>query len=178
MTLNNSLIPGTRLINDFIVPGTRLSLYDNLINVDYDQSMTARWTASFGKSYDYSGMTYPYIEMPNFLNSLIPTITALIGFTPNNCLINMYHDGLSSMGYHSDNTDILTPGTGVVIISIGSSRILRFKSKTDNTNIVDYVLNDGSIFYMNDDVQNDWLHSIPKSDVTSPRFSLTFRNIK
>ena len=82
------------------------------------------------------------------------------------------------MGYHSDNTDILTSGTGVAIISLGSTRTLRFKNKLDPSIIVDYVLDDGSLFYMDDAVQRDWLHSIPKSDTLSPRLSLTFRHIK
>lgn len=154
------------------------TLFNNLMNLDYDKSMVARWTASFGKSYDYSGKTYPYIPIPDFLNDLIPSITNTIGFTPNNCLINLYHDGNSSMGYHSDNTDILEKNTGVVIISIGSTRTLRFKNKLNKETLIDYTLSDGSLFYMNDDIQNDWLHSIPKSDATGPRISLTFRHIK
>lgn len=153
------------------------TLFNKLLNLDYDKSMAARWTASFGKSYDYSGKTYPYITIPDFLNDLIPGIYNTIGFTPNNCLINLYHDGNSSMGYHSDNTDILAPNTGVVIISIGSDRILRFKNKLNKDNLIDYTLSNGSLFYMNDDIQKHWLHSIPKSDATGPRISLTFRHI-
>lgn len=165
-----------RLIHNYI--DYTNTLFNNLLNLDYDKSMAARWTASFGKSYDYSGKTYPYVPMPDFLNDLIPGITNTIGFTPNNCLINLYHDGNSSMGYHSDNIDIIAPNTGVVIISIGSTRTLRFKNKLNTDNIIDYNLSDGSLFYMNDDIQNNWLHSIPKSDAIGPRFSLTFRHIK
>jgi alkylated DNA repair dioxygenase AlkB len=154
-------------------------LFDFIINnCDFDRTMKSRWTTSFGKSYDYNGMTYPAIPFPDNFTELLNSINDTIGFLPNNCLINLYHDGNSSMGYHSDNTDILTTGTGVVIISLGSDRILRFKNKLDPNIIVDYTLSNGSLFYMNDEVQNDWLHSIPKSDTTSPRLSLTFRNIR
>jgi alkylated DNA repair dioxygenase AlkB len=175
MNTKNSLIPGSWLIDNHI--DYTDTLFNNLLNLDYDKSMKARWTASFGKSYDYSGKTYPYVPMPDFLNDLIPGIINNVGFTPNNCLINLYHDGSSSMGYHSDNTDILSSGTGVVIISVGSNRTLRFKNKIDK-NIIDYDLNNGSLFYMNDLVQLDWLHSIPKSDAVGPRISLTFRDIR
>lgn len=176
MKMGEVLIPGSKLLDNYV--SNKKELFDNLMGLDYDKSMRARWTASFGKSYDYSGKTYPYVPMPNFLDDLIPGIMALIGFEPNNCLINLYHDGDSTMGYHSDNTDILEAGTGVVIISIGSERTLRFKNKIDKENTIDYVLTDGSLFYMNDSVQESWLHSIPKSDVEGQRFSLTFRNIK
>ena len=175
MNLGTVLIPGSRLLNSFGINTT--DLFNNLMLLDYDKSMRARWTASFGKSYDYSGKTYPYIPMPDFLDALIPSISSFVGFAPNNCLINLYNDGDSSMGYHSDNTDILSPGTGVVIISVGSTRTLRFKNKVNSDDIIDYILNDGSFFYMNDLVQNDWLHSITKCDVDSPRISLTFRSI-
>ena len=170
-----TLIKNSKLFDNHITYTD--TLFNNLMRLDYDKSMMARWTASFGQSYNYSGKTYPYVDMPYFLNDLIPVITNLIGFTPNNCLVNLYHDGKSSMGYHSDNTDILSPGTGVVIISIGSTRTLRFKNKLNHDNIIDYTLNDGSLFYMDDTIQNDWLHSIPKSDADGPRFSLTFRSI-
>jgi alkylated DNA repair dioxygenase AlkB len=175
MDSKNSLIPGSWLVDNHIDhPDT---LFNNLLALDYDKSMRARWTASFGKSYDYSGKTYPYAPMSRFLDALIPGIMDHVGFEPNNCLINLYHDGTSSMGYHSDNTDILSPGTGVVIISVGSNRTLRFKNKIDKDNIIDYDLSNGSFFYMNDAVQLDWLHSIPKSDAVGPRISLTFRDI-
>jgi alkylated DNA repair dioxygenase AlkB len=170
-----SLIPGSNLISNFIDTNTILTA---LMNLDYDTSMKSRWTTSFGKSYDYSGKTYPYVEMPDFLTNLIPDISDLVGFTPNNCLINLYHDGKSSMGYHSDNTDILADNTGVVIISIGTTRTLRFRNILDNNNIIDYVLDNGSIFYMTGYLQNYWMHSIPRSDTDDVRISITFREIR
>lgn len=153
------------------------SLFDSVIgHADFDRSMKARWTASFGKPYEYNGMTYPATPFPVFMLPLLDAIYAAVGFMPNNCLINLYHDGKSSMGYHSDNTDILSPGTGVAIVSLGSDRTLRFKSKAAGDTF-DYVLTDGSLFYMDDAVQSAWLHSIPKSDTMHPRISLTFRSM-
>jgi alkylated DNA repair dioxygenase AlkB len=81
------------------------------------------------------------------------------------------------MGYHSDRTDILSPNTGVVIISLGSTRILRFRNINDRSLIVDYPLLSGSLFYMTADVQNLWVHSIPVDDTDNGRMSLTFRNL-
>ena len=102
MDSKNSLIPGSWLVDNHIdYPDT---LFNNLLALDYDKSMRARWTASFGK--------------------------------------------------------------------------LRFKNKIDKDNIIDYDLGNGSLFYMNDAVQLDWLHSIPKSFVVTPRISLTFRDIR
>ncbi len=144
---------------------------------NWDRSMVSRLTTSFGVPYNYSGINYVMIDMPNYLSVIVNRINDTVGFTPNNCLINYYLDGNSRMGYHSDRTDILSPNTGVVIISLGSTRILRFRNINDRNLIVDYPLLSGSLFYMGADVQNHWVHSIPNDDSVDGRMSLTFRNL-
>ena len=169
------MIDGTLYIDNFIDNDS--FLFDTLRDTaDWDRRMSSRLTTSFGVSYDYSGISYPNILIPNYLNDLVVRINDVIGFTPNNCLVNYYLDGRSKMGYHSDRTDILSPGTGVVIISLGSTRTLRFRNINDRS-IVDFNLRSGSLFYMTSDVQDLWMHSIPSSDVDGGRMSLTFRNL-
>lgn len=82
------------------------------------------------------------------------------------------------MGYHSDRTDILEEGTGVAIISIGETRILRFKNIEDNENIIDFELKSGDYVFMTDYVQDEWKHAIIKSNSDNGRISLTFRKLK
>ena len=79
------------------------------------------------------------------------------------------------MGYHSDQTDILVPGTGIAIVSLGETRILRFRNIADSEQTVDYSLTAGSLIYMNQEIQQEWQHAIPKSDTEQGRMSLTFR---
>lgn len=146
---------------------------------DFDKSMAARWTASFGIPYEYNGMEYPVRPFPEFMQEIIDKISnTIIGLVPNNCLVNLYHDGTSSMGYHSDNLDQLEEGTGVVVVSLGSTRKISYKNKTYKQNVHEYELKAGSLVYMDDDVQAEWLHAIPKADTTDPRISLTFRQLK
>lgn len=71
----------------------------------------------------------------------------------------------------------LSIGTGVAIVSLGSMRSLVFKSKADKTVEIDYPLPSGSLIYMPKEVQDHWLHAIPKIDRAGPRISLTFRSI-
>ena len=75
--------------------------------VDWDRRMKARLTASFGKAYNYSQMSYPFQEMPALLKDICEKIQEAMGYEPNNCLINYYLDGKSKMGFHSDQVDIL-----------------------------------------------------------------------
>jgi len=147
-------------------------------NVDWDESMRARKTASFGKAYNYSQIKYPFQEFTPELKPIIDSINSTLKFEPNNCLINYYLDGKSKMGFHSDQTDILYEGTGVAIVSIGETRTLRFRNIKDKELKKDFDLLSGSLIYMTNEVQEEWQHAIPKSGTEKGRMSLTFRKIK
>lgn len=146
--------------------------------VKWDERMTARKTASFGNAYNYSQINYPYQDFLPELEIINKNIKASIGFEPNNCLINYYLDGKSKMGYHSDQTDILETDTGIVIVSIGETRTLKFKNIENPEELLHYELTSGSLVYMTQDIQSFWQHSIPKSDTSKGRISLTFRKMK
>lgn len=147
-------------------------------NVEWDERMSARKTASYGKAYNYSQISYPFQEFTTKLNEIIGKINKTLNFKPNNCLINYYLDGKSKMGFHSDQTDILVENTGVGIVSIGETRILRFRNIENHEIIKDFELPSGSFIYMTNELQDEWQHSIPKYDTKNGRISLTFRQIK
>ncbi len=147
-------------------------------STEWDNRMTARKTASFGKAYNYSQISYPDQEFTNELKGIIQLIDKTLHFEPNNCLINYYSDGKSSMGFHSDQTDILIQGTGVAIVSVGETRTLRFRNIKNREFKKDYKLISGSLIYMTNELQSQWQHAIPKSDTNKGRMSLTFRKIK
>jgi alkylated DNA repair dioxygenase AlkB len=147
-------------------------------NVTWDERMAARKTASFGVAYNYSQISYPFIGMPEMLEQICVKVEKAIGFLPNNCLINYYLDGKSKMGFHSDQTDILYENTGIVIVSVGETRILRFRKISDKEEIVDFSLPAGSLIYMTQEVQEIWQHAVPQTDTEQGRMSLTFRKIK
>ncbi len=168
---------GITFIETFIDYST--DLFETLkMNVEWDERMVARKTASYGKAYNYSQIKYPFQPFTNELDQLVNAINNTLNFKPNNCLINYYLDGKSKMGFHSDQTDILHNGTGVAILSVGATRILRFR-KIDNHELIrDFELPSGSLIYMTSEVQNKWQHAIPKSEINKGRMSLTFRKIK
>ena len=168
---------GITFIKNFIDNPTEL--FDSLKNsVEWDERMSTRKTASYGKAYNYSQISYPFQEFTQEIQVIIDSINTKFGFVPNNCLVNYYLDGKSKMGFHSDQTDILYQNTGVGIISIGETRTLRFKNIKNRELIKDFELPSGSFIYMTNNVQDEWQHSIPKSDTENGRMSLTFRKIK
>lgn len=170
---------GITHIDNFIAAEDANILFDDLLNsVSWDSRMTARKTASYGKAYNYSQISYPYQELLPVLNSITLKLKPVIGFEANNCLINYYVDGNSKMGYHSDQIDILENDTGIAIVSLGAERVLKFRNILDENNTQEYCLNSGSLVYMTQDVQKEWKHAIPKSKTNDGRLSLTFRAIK
>ena len=170
-------IQGVRYLPNFIAHADNL-LTQLLQEVVWDTRMQARLTASFGKAYNYSQITYPEQAMLAVLADLLPNIENEVGFLPNNCLINHYANGQARMGYHSDQTDILLEDTGIVILSLGSERNLVFRNTDEPEQKISYTLAHGSLLYMNQAVQQRWQHAIPTSKATDIRLSLTFRCLK
>ena len=168
--------PDVRIVEDF-VDSPELLFNDLLKNTVWDERMKSRKTASFGVSYDYSGISYPRTEMPKELLTICANIEEEIGFQPNNCLLNFYPDGNSKMGYHSDSSEELLPNTGVVIISLGSERDISYRLIENKEIKVRYSLNSGSLLYMADELQQVWQHAIPVQKEAGERISLTFRHI-
>lgn len=146
-------------------------------NVVWDERMTSRKTASFGLAYNYSQISYPHQKFLPELETIIDLLKPVVGFEPNNCLINFYMDGKSKMGYHSDQTDILATNTGIAIVSIGTCRQIKFRNIADPEKFQNYELNSGSLIYMTQEIQKIWQHAIPKSATENRRISLTFRQI-
>ncbi|WP_460220323.1 alpha-ketoglutarate-dependent dioxygenase AlkB [Psychroserpens sp. MEBiC05023] len=155
------------------------SLFEALKNnTIWDESMTARKTASFGRPYNYSQIVYPFQEFTQDILEIIDGIEDLLGFRTNNCLVNYYENGNSTMGFHSDQRDMLEDDTGVVIVSIGATRTLRFRTIEDKSITRDFDLNSGSLIYMNNEVQHIWQHAVIRSNTKNGRMSLTFRKLK
>ena len=168
--------PDIKIIENFIQNSDSL-FWQIRDNVQWDERMKSRKTASFGVSYDYSGITYPESDMPDYLSGICLKIEHSVGFKPNNCLMNYYPDGSASMGFHSDNSEELADGTGVVIISLGSQRSIIYRLISNKEIKIDYVLKAGSFLYMGQDIQSTWQHAIPKEYDAEERISLTFRKI-
>jgi alkylated DNA repair dioxygenase AlkB len=170
------MIEGTFLIPNFVInPDV---LFHTILNSTlWDERMQTRKTASFGVAYNYAPMSYPFQEMLPDIAVLSEKIYAHTKFTPNNCLINLYSDGDSKMGYHSDQIDILVPNTGVAILSLGEVRTLRFRKISNKEEKTALDLPSGSLFYMSQAVQKIWQHAIPKKKTEKARMSLTFRKI-
>lgn len=146
--------------------------------VDWTSHMRSRRTASMGVPYNYGGASYPVTPWHPEVRALADQLAALIGFSPTNCLLNYYPTGRHSMGWHSDDVSILAEGTGVAIVSLGTTRELRLRAGSDGDfHYESLALTGGSLLLMSAEMQAHWRHAIRRAETDEPRISLSFRQI-
>lgn len=165
------------LIPDF-VPDHAALLAHLSATLAWDERMKARRTASFGVPYDYSGITYPFAEFPPEILAVKRRVDERLGYPSNNCLVNLYADGKSALGYHSDHTAHLEPASSIAIISLGATRRLVFRGVADPTRRESFALPGGSMLVMSLAMQREWEHGLPRDRDAGPRIGLTFRRFR
>ena len=170
------MTPDNQFWPDF-VPDADALFAELSAHIEWNEAMRARKSASFGAPYNYSQMTYPARDFLPELAALLPQLEAVIGWRPNNCLVNFYADGDSTMGFHFDATDHLAEGTGVAIVSLGDERVLTFKNRADKSILHPQPMPSGSLLLMSARTQSEWLHGILKQSGAGARMSLTFRRL-
>jgi alkylated DNA repair dioxygenase AlkB len=130
-----------------------------------------------GHKYNYSGKTHealPWIEPLLQLKQLTENLTHA---TYNACLLNLYHSGNESMGWHADNEREMKVGGSIASWSFGVQRPFVFKHrKSGEKRLID--LEPGSLLEMKGETQENWLHQLPKRlRISAPRINVTFREM-
>ena len=142
---------------------------------------TKRKVAWFGDKsfeYTYSGRTKRADSWTPELLQLKKRAEELTNETYNSCLLNLYHDGLEGMAYHSDGEKDLKKNGAIASLTFGAERKFSFKHKTTKEK-VELNLEHGSLLVMKDETQTHWLHRLPPTKkVSLPRVNLTFRTIE
>jgi len=106
-----------------------------------------------------------------------PRLTALYA-NNNSCLLNLYRDGKDSNGWHSDDEKELGRNPTIASLSLGASRVFKFRSKEEKSKIKSLVIEPGSLLLMKGETQHNWQHQLPKtSKKVTARINLTFRKI-
>ncbi len=136
------------------------------------------WYGSKEFAYTYSGYTrvaMPWIEELLALKQLVELYTNSMY---NSCLLNLYHNGEEGMSWHSDDEIDLIKEGSIACLSLGAQRRLDFKHKQTGEK-KQFELPNGSLIEMEGETQKNWLHCLAiTKKVTTPRISLTFRQMK
>jgi alkylated DNA repair dioxygenase AlkB len=88
----------------------------------------------------------------------------------------LYRDGHDSVAWHGDRIDPALVEPVVALVSLGSRRTLRLRSKERRGDSRAFPLAPGDLFVMGGMTQRTWEHSIPKVAKAGPRLSLQFRH--
>ena len=166
--------PSLLIIEKFL--DTQWVIFQTLLStVKWDETMKARKTASFGVPYNYLQMSYKMAPMHPHLVPIQNKLLSQLGIKFNNCLLNYYETGDNKMGFHSDDTSALQAGTGVAIVSLGNPRKITFRNQKNKNIRHNFTLLPGSLLYMDNSVQDEWVHAINKQKGAKARISLTWR---
>lgn len=127
--------------------------------------------------YKYSGNIHQAEKFYPLLLEIKNELEHYTGENFNFVLLNYYKDGQDYMGFHSDDEKELGENPFIASISLGASRLIKFKHKKDKL-IHKLVLNHNSLLIMKGKSQQEWLHSIPKTSANvGARINMTFRLI-
>lgn len=101
----------------------------------------------------------------------------------NSVLINSYENGKIIIPKHRDNEEIFGDNPIVIVVSLGSTRTLRFSRVDPNVSslkvtgdVIDIDLTPKSILIMMGTTQKYFCHELIPCDSLLPRYSMTFRN--
>ena len=182
---------GIALYYDKIIADDQVKqLYDALLNnilwenerviMFGKEIITKRKVAFFSDpsiSYRYASKTkigLPWTSTLLIIKNIVESITKE---SYNACLLNLYHNGEESMGWHSDNEKEIITNSSIASLSLGASRKFSFKNK-ETKESVSIELANGSLLEMKGSVQTHWWHALVKSKkVTDGRINLTFRQM-
>tara|TARA_Y100000748_G_scaffold297280_1_gene291094 strand:+ start:122 stop:742 length:621 start_codon:yes stop_codon:yes gene_type:complete len=142
--------------------------------------ITRRKTAWYGDQpfcYTYSKIKRTALPWTDELLEIKHIVENYEAVKFNSCLLNFYHDGDDGMGWHSDNEKELKKNGVIASVSLGVERKFSFKHKRTEEKI-HLMLKNGSLLVMKGQIQNNWMHQLPKSKkIREPRINLTFRAI-
>ena len=129
-------------------------------------------------AYTYSGLTLEPTPWPAQLLQLKSDLEEYCDCQFNSLLINLYRDESDSVGWHADNEEELGKNPTIASVSLGAPRAFELKQKHASKQKLSLTLNSGDLLIMKNEVQENWLHQVPKQKPPSePRINLTFRRI-
>lgn len=185
--------------HDFIESSEQAWMYEQLhseipwqerhfFNETHDYVLQPRLMCWFGDTgYTYSGQTIAPHKFSPLLEMLRDRVQEKTGFEFNSLLANLYRDDKDGVDWHSDAEECLGPAPRIASLSLGATRTFELRQKpvdrdNDDFSLSQHVkvpLSAGMLIVMEDAVQLDWQHRVPKEyHHREPRINLTFRKIQ
>lgn len=134
--------------------------------------------ADNGLSYGYSNILMTPHPFTKELLQIKKDVEAETTHDFTTVLLNLYRNGNDSNGWHADNEKELGTNPTIASLSFGAPRLFHFKHRLIKDEKHKLILNPGSLLVMKGEMQQYWLHQIPKTKRgIGERINLTFRTI-
>jgi alkylated DNA repair dioxygenase AlkB len=158
-----------------------------------DPATAERWFAALVAGAAWQRMQRPMyeriVDVPRLLASY--TRDALPGALPlaqmlarvrecvpapfNSIGMNLYRDGNDSVAMHGDKLHRIAGEHPIALVSLGDTRRMLIRSRTDPADRLAIDLAPGSLLVMSHAMQSTHEHGIPKTRRAEPRISVVFR---
>ncbi|MCK8480190.1 alpha-ketoglutarate-dependent dioxygenase AlkB family protein [Psychroserpens algicola] len=144
----------------------------------YKQPRLTALYATNDKPYSYSGLTMQPLYFTKELLQIKSDVEQEVMHQFTTVLLNLYRNGNDSNGWHADNEKELGKHPIIASVSFGETRSFHFKHRHITEERHKINLKHGSLLIMKGEMQEYWLHQIPKTKkVIGERINLTFRTI-
>lgn len=115
------------------------------------------------------------LKLKDKIQTFIENINDIVKPQINSCLINRYDNGNNFIAPHRDSYLAFGDTPTIIGLSFGETREIEFIHNINSKKDFSFNLENGSIFIMAGNSQNDFKHTIKKDDTSKERYSLTFR---
>lgn len=141
---------------------------------------TPRWQQAYGDDYHYTGRVNQALPIPDLLVPLFAWSKSACDPRLTGILLNWYEGPGHYIGPHHDSIKQMIPGSPIVTVSFGETRVFRLtRGKGAEAEVRDFSAIDGTVFMMPFDTNLAWKHSVPKSArYRGRRISVTFRGFE
>ncbi len=159
-------------ISDLLMICPKIKIYGKLCHQNRDVGFFSDTIDTF----NYSGTKTNSNRLTSNLKNMLNIINNHYSANFNGILINRYNSGTDYISAHSDDTKVYDDNAGVIIISFGCQRILRFRDKLTKKIVRNILTNNNEIIQMNAEQQKLFTHEIPvEKNKIGVRYSFTFR---
>ena len=151
-----------------------LSLFGRIVNAP----RLSAWYGDSGATYRYSGVRLEALPWTPALLEIKRTAEGLAGCRFNSVLLNLYRDGMDSVGWHADAEPELGRNPIIASVSLGCARLFQLQHKKRRLRVA-LQLEPGSVLVMRGETQHHWRHCLPKTRLpVGARVNLTFRRVR
>ena len=135
-----------------------------------------RWQQAYGANYYFSGRASKAQPIPGALLDFLNWGQRSIDTRLNGLLLNWYDDQLGHyIGSHRDSTKGLVEHTSIAMMSLGSTRVMRFRP-VKQPDFIDIEVENGDVIVMPAQTNANFKHEIPKlKRYCGKRISITMR---